>query len=426
MKGIHIETAIPDCDWAQRDVKMSKKAVLIVFTIFCVFCSLLYWTLTRKPEPEVTYSLVEAVEQGIVNAQFSGTGYCSGDSIGLWIGSKVEYGLKIEIEPGWVLINSGAGQNMIIAEERTITLKPKAELGVTIEAYCLDIDRDNPSTFETLSLQNNTGNYRTEVVELMKSFKSAPELRRSLSAVQIALWTLLGDITSDDITIRYSEDDIIDAKWLLENIGVDVNEKEIIREIFERPTLAVEITQYSVSEKDGYIHIIGEVKNTGNQRLTLIEVRAMFFDSSDTALGTAKAGALRPCLLPGEVAPFHMRIWKSPDRYANLTRHDIWPSYAGSTMYIPYREYRVLDPTVEEKDGNFHATGEIRNTGGEYTRPPKIVVSIYDRTGKIIGCGHYVCIERAETYSFEIEETLLGIIDHWEFYVEEMIGYVRE
>ena len=405
---------------------MSKKAVLIAFFIFIVFCSLLYWALVEKPESEVTYSLIDATEQGVVSAEFRGTGYCSGDSIELKIESKVEYGVKIEIEPGWVLINSGAGQNMIITEERTITVRPKAELEVTIEAYCLDIDRDNPSSFETLSLKNATGNYRIEVVKLIKFVNSAPEMRRSISAVQIAVWVLLGDISSDGVLIDYSEDDIIDAKWLLENIGVNVNEKRIMREIFERPSIPVEITQYSIFEKDGYIHIIGEIKNTGNLRMTLIELRAMFFNDSDAILGTATAGALRNCLPPGEVAPFYMKVWKSPDRYANIARHDIWPSYFYNTSYVPYREFTVLNATVEEKDGKFLATGEIRNTGGEYMRLPKIVVSIYDRNGKIIGCGHEEFLEHGENFSFEIEDTLLDTIDHWEFYVEELIGYARE
>jgi len=46
------------------------------------------------------------------------------------------------------------------------------------------------------------------------------------------------------------------------------------------------------------------------------------------------------------------------------------------------------------------------------------VVSVYDNSGKLIGCGHDHFSHTAQTYSFEIEEILTGTIGHWVFYVE--------
>lgn len=397
---------------------MSKKVGLILFLVIVVGSSLLYWYLSGRFEPTETYSLIDATEKDIVSAEFRGTGYCSGDSIELRIKSKVENRVSIEIKLGWILINSGAGQNMITAEERTFTVEPKAELEVTIEAYCLDIHRNNPSTVETLMLQNDTGVYQPEVAKLMEFVKTAPEMRRSISAVQIALWILLGDISEDDVLIDFSYTDIADAKWLLDNMGVNVSERKILRELLERPPLPIKVTQHSIFDDGEAIHILGEVENIGEREFRWIEIRALLYDSSDTLLDISTTSAMRDYLLPGDISPFHIKVWKGGDRYSDFERYEVWPGYALNTTDIPYREFQVSNATVEEKDGKFRATCVVTNIGEKTLWTPKLVVSIYDNSGKLIGCGHDYFSHTAQTYSFEIEEILTGTIGHWVFYVE--------
>jgi hypothetical protein len=203
-----------------------------------------YSTSFREPEPPPRYTLIDAAEQEIVTAEFLGTGYCSGDVIQMKVESEVEFELEIEIKPGWILINSGSGQNMIIAEELTVTVKPGIKLDMKIECYCLDIDKTNPSSQETLSLRDDPGTYGPKVAELMRFTRTAPATRKSLKAVQIALWVLLGDVSR--IPLTHSESDILDAKWLLENIGMDVSERTIFQivEKSEEEILAMFETEY--------------------------------------------------------------------------------------------------------------------------------------------------------------------------------------
>jgi len=370
---------------------------------------------------EVIYSLVDAVEQGIASTEFRGTGYCAGDSIQSRIKSEVEFEVEIEIEPGWVLINSGSGQNMIIAEETTITLKPKAELEITIEAYCLDIEKSNPSSEETLSLQAAPGPYETQVVELMRFVRTAPRVRRSVKAVQIALWVLLGDVSKDDIRISHSDSDILDAEWLLENIGMDVSARRIFREIYERPTLPLEIIQHVFFE-DTYIHIMGEVENIGENPLAGVEIKTVFYDISGTIVWVRSDYAMRDTLFPGEKSPFHIWIWKNEfiDRSINFTGYEIWPEDAYEATYVPYREFEVSNISVEEREGELYVKGEVKNIGS-VTSTVEIVMSVYDESGKLVGCASHFNpgLEPSQTWSFEIEHNILvGKIRDWIIYVE--------
>ena len=169
------------------------------------------------------YDLLDAVDEGLVDAESRGTGYCAGDCIKLRITPKLEFTIDVEITPGLILINSGSGQNMIVAEARIVTVKPGVELDFDIEAYCLDSHKDNPSSKETLSMQTDPGPYEEDVVTLMESLEGVPSAQKSIGAAQIALWVITDDISKEDIRINYSTGDIEDAKWLLENAGIDTS-----------------------------------------------------------------------------------------------------------------------------------------------------------------------------------------------------------
>jgi len=176
------------------------------------------------------YDLVKAVDKGLIEVEFRGKDACAGDVIRLKIKPKLEVSIDIEIEPGLILINSGVGQNMIVAEKDTVTVKAEVGLELDIEAYCLDPHKDNPSTNETLTMQTDPVTYGEVVVDFMESLVDVPWDKKSVDAVQIALWVITDDITRDDIRIFFSEQDIEDAKWLLENAGIDISGKRLFQE----------------------------------------------------------------------------------------------------------------------------------------------------------------------------------------------------
>jgi hypothetical protein len=177
-------------------------------------------------------SLLDAfTDEGII-ITLGGRGYCSGDAITLKIKSELEVNIDLEVEPGTILINSGEGQNMILAEVNTVRLEPKIEVEFKIEAYCLDLHKDNPSSSELFTVSVDPSRYCPEAVDLMVSLKEVPWEYKSVSGIQLALWAVIEDPPRSEVELvfRVGESDLEDAVWLLNNIGVDTSQKRLFTE----------------------------------------------------------------------------------------------------------------------------------------------------------------------------------------------------
>lgn len=223
---------------------MNKWKILVVIIIIIIVLSLMAtvrWLISekdedngddKKEEPKFetysgTYTLAEAIDSDKISVEISGTGYSSGQSMRIKINSNLNMIINITLKPGIVLANSGSGQNMITAESKTIKVKPKIEVDIEIEAYCLDAHKDNPSSSETFSIQADSGKYGEDAIKLLQSLEDVSDYKKSVIAIQIALWVITDDISREDIAFDFSEEDINDAKWLLENVEIDISNKKL-------------------------------------------------------------------------------------------------------------------------------------------------------------------------------------------------------
>jgi len=177
-------------------------------------------------------SLLEAFSEEGITITMRGRGYCSGDTIELKVKAELEVSIDLEVEPGTILINSGAGQNMITAETSTVRLEPGIEIELNLEAYCLDLYRDNPNSSEAFRISEDLDSYCVEAVELMQSLRGVSWEHKSVSGIQLALWVVIEDPPRDEVERIFwiSESALEDAAWLLENIGIDPNEKRLFIE----------------------------------------------------------------------------------------------------------------------------------------------------------------------------------------------------
>ena len=185
------------------------------------------WTFNVVGE---SYDIIEALNRGCISAEFRGTGYCSGEVIELKITPQIDVEIEISIEASLILINPGVGQNMILAETMRLDIKPEIEIEIEIEAYCLDYEKDNPSSSETFNLQANAGSYNEDVITLIRSLEDVPGWNKSVTVVQIGVWVITDDISEEEIPFDYSEDDIDDTEWLLENAGINTSDKTLFQE----------------------------------------------------------------------------------------------------------------------------------------------------------------------------------------------------
>lgn len=179
------------------------------------------------------YTLYEALnDDDAFTITLRGKGYCSGDAIKLELKAEMDVTAEVEIEPGTVLINSGSGQNMIIAETRTIKLEPGVELEITLEAYCLDLHRDNPNSTEVFNIQPRSAGYSIDASRLMQSLSNVDWEHKSVSGIQLALWALVENparATVEEV-FHVSESALEDAAWLLTNIGINPDQTNLFKD----------------------------------------------------------------------------------------------------------------------------------------------------------------------------------------------------
>ena len=141
-----------------------------------------------------------ALSNGLVSLSVSGNGYCSGHSVEGTITNhtSTSISINVNITDGLYLVNSGRGQNMLatriflsglryIERDRFIPIEPGVSVGIVIEAYCADFDKDNPTSSERFrfsvkpvalaSISAKIGRY------------SAVNFNADLTApIQLALW----------------------------------------------------------------------------------------------------------------------------------------------------------------------------------------------------------------------------------------------
>jgi hypothetical protein len=222
-----------DVNWKVPD---SPPLHCIGFSVRLLFGGVEVWS-TGIEVPSVKlvrrYTLAEALDEDVVDARLSGRGYCAGDAIKLEVKTELKVSVDLEIESGTVLINKGAGQNMILGETSTVRIKPQLEVDVSLEAYCLDMYKDNPSSSEVFKVAYDAEGYGEDALKLMESLENVPWEHKSISGVQIALWVIIEDPPMSEVEniFTVTESYLEDARWLLENIGVDPDQKKLFTEI---------------------------------------------------------------------------------------------------------------------------------------------------------------------------------------------------
>jgi hypothetical protein len=176
-------------------------------------------------------SLLDAFTEEGITICLSGRGYCSGEAVNLKVKLEIEPSLDLKIESGTILYNSGDGQNMIVAETSTVRVEPGIEVEVKIETYCLDMHKDNPSQEETFTIYLDH-EYAVDAVKLMNSLSRVSWEHRTVKAIQLALWAIIDDPTQSEVSqiFRFSDSDLEDAAWLLDNVGVDITQKNLFNE----------------------------------------------------------------------------------------------------------------------------------------------------------------------------------------------------
>ena len=133
-----------------------------------------------------------------------------------------------------------------------------------------------------------------------------------------------------------------------------------------------------------YLHIVGEVHNNTTSDLRSVRVDASFFNSDDQLIASADAYTCLDNLPAGGTTCFHITLPEPSDW--SYYEFEV-PTYQADGRPLP-------DLTIFDHEGWYYPslgwceiTGQVRNDEGSRVEDVKIVATLYDDVGTVVGCG---------------------------------------
>ncbi len=141
-----------------------------------------------------------------------------------------------------------------------------------------------------------------------------------------------------------------------------------------------------IDEVDGYLNIVGEVRNDSNVDVIDPVINAVFYGADGERQEEISGKAVLDALAPGECSPFVLKAEQpAPDAYYSLraTARADGGIHARSTPAL-----RVVSSRRFEDDvGLYHIAGVVENKSTRRIERARVVVILYDRGGGVVNVG---------------------------------------
>lgn len=162
---------------------------------------------------------------------------------------------------------------------------------------------------------------------------------------------------------------------------------------FAQTERQVSVTHFTAYEENGYIKVLGEVKNTYNNPLASIRIEIEYFDKSGKPLGvdrfTAReAGTMakdevlasRDVIPPGETSPFERvrDVGKLKGQFGSCK-----VKASGLLLRENNRNASIQNLDIKKEGKGYRINGVFRATGKEACPNPKVIAVGYDQGGKV-------------------------------------------
>ncbi|MGH2586209.1 MAG: hypothetical protein ACRDJE_14950, partial [Dehalococcoidia bacterium] len=154
-------------------------------------------------------SLPDAIDQGLVRAEFLGEGGASGAVIRLQVTRAATMDLTITVPRGLLLRNRNPEEQDMTVQgllaERTgdrtvpvamIDLRDDDTHTYVLEAYCLEAELENPSVDAVFVPEGFVG---PDLIAVLDAVDQVPDAEDEIDVIQAAVWVLTDDITREKL-----------------------------------------------------------------------------------------------------------------------------------------------------------------------------------------------------------------------------------
>ncbi|HZD34069.1 MAG TPA: hypothetical protein VE130_02595 [Nitrososphaeraceae archaeon] len=142
---------------------------------------------------------------------------------------------------------------------------------------------------------------------------------------------------------------------------------------------------YNYVDENKIMHVLGELKNIGNEAMTNVTVGSTFFDSEGKIINEYKRSAELRTINPGFISPFEILYidQRSVDKindfeiYVNGTR----------TRSSPVDLQITISSSRQDILGFYYINGVIFNNGPAIANNSIAIATLYDEDGRVIAIG---------------------------------------
>ena len=144
------------------------------------------------------------------------------------------------------------------------------------------------------------------------------------------------------------------------------------------------LSHQKYTDSYGFLHIVGEIQNTGSDVLTNVTITATFYDSNGTVIST-QCDWTHPELDPigvSEKSPFGWYIYNYGDS-RNVDHYSLTVSFSKGVEH--QRLFKIVsNSSYVDNNGQLHIVGEMQNIGKQREEPDQIIATLYDSAGNVV------------------------------------------
>jgi hypothetical protein len=210
-------------------------ALLLIFLIIAFLLPGGYAMAQQKKPAELsvpTYTISEALEKGKITVEAEGAGL---SEVSVTIKRTTEEKFKVLIPVGTYFVAKGNYQSMVSREKVIADLTVNKKVTVRVPASCANASKEVPRKGDKFDIALSP-----QAEDLRKLMEVIAKKNPEEVVTQVAVWIVTDNISRDELDSRYvrgfggtpaaSDEDVIKAMALVEEAGIDLEEKKIYKE----------------------------------------------------------------------------------------------------------------------------------------------------------------------------------------------------
>lgn len=142
---------------------------------------------------------------------------------------------------------------------------------------------------------------------------------------------------------------------------------------------------YNYVDENKIMHVLGELKNIGNEAMTNVTVGSTFFDSEGKIINEYKRSAELRTINPGFISPFEI-LYIDQRSVDKINDFEIYVN-GTQTRSSPVDLQITISSSRQDILGFYYINGVIFNNGPAIANNSIAIATLYDEDGRVIAIG---------------------------------------